>query len=520
MYVVSYDPLKKPRHLILVLGDQLNFDASAFDGFNPAYDAVWMAEVAGESTHVWSHKARIVVFLSSMRHFRDALRRKGTTIHYSQLEDPENRGNFTRELKSASSRLKPERFILTKPGEWRVQEDLVNVARTIDTPIEIRPDRHFLSTREAFSQHAGERKALRMEFFYRKMRRKTGILMHGDKPLGGQWNYDAENRQPFAKEGPGETPPPKSFSPDKTTRTVIKLVEERFSEHPGSLAHFGWPVTSSQASQALSDFVENRLPSFGLYQDAMWTGSPYLYHSRLSAAMNLKLLNPRKVLAEAERASEGGVAPLSSVEGFVRQILGWREYVRGVYWHFMPEYKTLNALKAKSPLPHLYWTGDTEMHCLRETIEQTLTYGYAHHIQRLMITGLFALLLGVDPQEVHRWYLAVYVDAVEWVELPNTLGMSQFADGGIMASKPYVATGKYIQRMSNYCTACPYDPSQAVSEEACPFTTLYWDFLMRHKSFLKHNPRMALQLRNLDRLPKEKRRAIRAQARRLRKKVS
>jgi deoxyribodipyrimidine photolyase-related protein len=396
----------------------------------------------------------------------------------------------------------------------------MNAAKALRKPIEIRADRHFLCTGDAFSHYAGERKALRMEFFYRRMRRETGILMDGDQPLGGNWNYDAENRQQFGKAGPGKISPPQPFAPDKTTRDVIKLVEKRFSEHPGSLAHFDWPVTRRQAYTALSDFAENRLPTFGAYQDAMWTGSPYLFHSRLSSSMNLKLLNPRKVLIEAEKAYNQGLAPLNSVEGFVRQILGWREYIRGVYWRFMPEYGELNKLDAKAALPPFYWTAETDMNCLRETIGQTLSHGYAHHIQRLMVTGLFALLLGVRPQEVHKWYLAVYVDAVEWVELPNTLGMSQFADGGIMASKPYVATGKYIQRMSNYCLTCPYDPSQSVSEDACPFTTLYWDFLMRHESLLRHNPRMGLQLRNLSRLQKEKRQAIRSQARGLKKRLS
>jgi deoxyribodipyrimidine photolyase-related protein len=479
-----------------------------------------MAEVPEESTHVWSHKARITLFLSAMRHFRDALRRKGITVHYNPLDDFEKRGTFSLALKAAVSSLNPQGLILVEPGEWRVKEALLEMARKINVPLEMRPDRHFFSTGPAFSQYAARRKALRMEFFYREMRRQTGILMDNDRPAGGKWNYDTENRQPFGKGGPGDVPLPRSFSPDKTTREVMRLVAKRFPDHPGSLANFDWPVTPHQASQALSDFVENRLPVFGLYQDAMWAGMPYLYHSRLSASMNLKLIHPGKVLADAEKAHEAGIVPVNAAEGFVRQILGWREYVRGVYWHFMPGYAHLNGLGASAPLPRFYWTGETEMHCLREAIGQTLAYGFAHHIQRLMVTGLFALLLGVKPKEVHEWYLAVYVDAVEWVELPNTLGMSQFADGGIMASKPYVATGKYIQRMSNYCQTCPYDPSQAVSEHACPFTTLYWDFLMRHQAFLKKNPRMGLQLGNLDRLPKERRRAIRVRANSLRNKLS
>jgi deoxyribodipyrimidine photolyase-related protein len=479
-----------------------------------------MAEVAAESTHVWSHKARITLFLSAMRHFRDSLRRKGITVHYGLLDEPENRGNLPLELKGCISNLNPRKLILVEPGEWRVKQALLGVASTEGLPIELREDRHFLCLLRAFSGHAAERRALRMEFFYRKMRRRTGMLMDGERPLGGKWNFDAQNRQPFGKDGPEALPLPRSFPPDKTTQEVMKLAERYFPDHPGSLAHFDWPVTPHEASQALSDFVENRLSAFGRHQDAMWTGSPYLYHSRLSSSLNLKLIDPRKVLASAEKAYEAGLAPLNAAEGFVRQILGWREYVRGVYWHFMPGYADLNRLGAKARLPGFYWTGETEMHCLREAIGQTLSHGYAHHIQRLMVTGLFALLLGVKPQEVHKWYLAVYVDAVEWAELPNTLGMSQFADGGIMASKPYVATGKYIQRMSNYCETCPYDPSQAISEAACPFTTLYWDFLMRHRPTLKKNPRMGLQIRNLDRLSKERQQAIRFQAKGLRGKLS
>jgi deoxyribodipyrimidine photolyase-related protein len=289
----------------------------------------------------------------------------------------------------------------------------------------------------------------------------------------------------------------------------------RFRDHPGSLSDFDWPVTLFQARTALSDFIVNRLPDFGDYQDAMWTGQPWLYHSRLSAAMNVKILNPREVVSAAEEAYRTGRAPLAAVEGFIRQILGWREYVRGIYWRFMPEYLERNALKATRPLPDFYWTGDTDFACLKAAIGQTLQFGYAHHIQRLMVTGLFALLLGVDPKHVHEWYLAVYVDAVEWVELPNTLGMSQFADGGIMASKPYCASGKYIQRMSNYCQGCRYDPAESTGETACPFTTLYWDFLMRHEAMLAANPRTVMQVKNLNRLSNEKKSAIRSQAKRL-----
>jgi deoxyribodipyrimidine photolyase-related protein len=336
--------------------------------------------------------------------------------------------------------------------------------------------------------------------------------MEGDEPAGGRWNFDAENRGAFPKTGPGKLPQPIRFEPDAITRGVIDLVNARFAAHPGSLDAFDWPVTPADARAALDDFLTHRLARFGSCQDAMWTGEPWLYHSRLSQALNMKLLDPRDVVAGAERVWRRGKAPLEAAEGFIRQVIGWREYVRGVYWHFMPEYADRNALGADRPLPAFYWTADTEMNCLRDALGQTLRHGYAHHIQRLMVTGLFAMLAGVRPQDVHRWYLAVYVDAVEWVELPNTLGMSQFADGGVMASKPYCATGAYIDRMSNACRGCRFDPRRSSGPDACPFTTLYWDFLARHERLLRKNPRLSMQLKNLTRKDAAELRTIRRQA--------
>lgn len=508
------------RHLVVVLGDQLSKESTAFDGFDKEADAVWMAEVREEAEHVWTTKPHIAIFLGAMRHFRDQLRADGFEVDYRKMDDPDNRGDLGSELLGAADARGPEKVIVVKPGEWRVERLLSDAMEQRGLALEIRPDRHFLSSLDAFGEHIESRRQLLLERFYREMRRDSGILMDGDEPAGDRWNYDAKNRKSFGAEGPGDVPSPISFPPDATTREVLDLVEHHFADHPGSLSHFDWPVTSDQAQEALTDFVENRLPDFGSYQDAMWMEEPYLYHSRLSAALNLKLLDPRDAIDAAERAYTRSGAPLNSVEGFVRQILGWREYVRGVYWHHMPEYAELNALGADAPLPDLYWTADTEMRCLRECIQQTLDYGYAHHIQRLMVTGLFALLLGVDPRRVHEWYLAVYVDAVEWVELPNTLGMSQFADGGIMATKPYCASGSYIQRMSNYCERCRYEPSERLGEDACPFTTLYWDFLMRHEERLDENPRMGLQLYNLRRIESDERRAIRRHATTLRDRVT
>lgn len=497
-----------PRHLVLVLGDQLDAQSAAFDGFDRQRDAVWMAEVSHEAEQVWSHKARIAIFLAAMRHFRDELRARGITVHYTELAD----STLGEELAKSVRHLRPERVIVVEPGEWRVEADLKQAA----PGLEIRPDRHFLCSREEFTAHAAGRKQLRLEFFYREMRRKHHVLMDGKEPIGGTWNYDKENRAAFGKDGPGLVPKPVGFKPDTITREVVKLVEKRFGKHPGSVEKFDWPVTRAQAQQALDDFITNRLAEFGRVEDAMWTGEPVLYHSRLSASLNLKLLDPREAMAAAVEAYRRKRAPLPAVEGFVRQLLGWREYVRGVYWLSMPGYARLNALGATLPLPDFYWTGATEMSCLREVIGQTLAHGYAHHIQRLMVTGCYALLLGVNPVEVHQWYLAVYVDAVEWVELPNVLGMSQYADGGIMASKPYIATGKYIQRMSNYCDGCRYKPEQATGPAACPFTTLYWDFLMRHEELLRQNQRMALQVKNLARVNAATKRQIQRQASALR----
>jgi deoxyribodipyrimidine photolyase-related protein len=380
--------------------------------------------------------------------------------------------------------------------------------------LEVREDRHFFGTVRDFAAHATGRKSLRLEYFYRELRQRHGVLMHEGQPIGGRWNFDADNRGAFGPEGPGQVPPRATFEPDALTREVMALVEIRFAQHPGMLESFAWPVTRDQALHALHLFIEQRLPLFGRYEDAMWPGEPWLYHSQLSAALNLKLLTAREVVQAAEAAYRTGKVPLESAEGFIRQILGWREFVRGIYWTQMPGYLECNALDAREDLPAWYWTGHTDMACLRDAITQTLAHGYAHHIQRLMVTGLFALLLGVRPQQVHAWYLSVYVDAVEWVELPNTLGMSQYGDGGLMASKPYVASGKYIERMSggSLCARCRYRPAERTGERACPFTTLYWDFLLRHEARFAANPRMVMQVKNLTRLPDDERARIRAQA--------
>ncbi len=505
------------RTLVIVLGDQLDLHAAAFDGFDPAHDAVWMAEADEESTHVWSSKQRIALFLSAMRHFAQALHAAGRRLHYTRLDDPANRGSLAAELQASLATLAPQRVVMTAPGDWRVWQSLKAVVEGAGLTLEVCEDRHFYTTVREFAAHAKGRKSLRLEYFYRELRQRHDVLMSAGQPVGGQWNFDADNREAFGAAGPGALPTRATFDPDETTREVITLVNQRFAQHPGTLESFAWPVTREHALQALQRFIEQRLPLFGRYEDALWPGEPWLYHSQLSAALNLKLLSAREVVQAAEAAYHAGRAPLQSVEGFVRQILGWREYVRGIYWTQMPGYAERNALDAQQDLPAWYWTGRTDMACLRDAITQTLQHGYAHHIQRLMVTGLFALLLGVRPQQVHAWYLSVYVDAVEWVELPNTLGMSQYGDGGLMASKPYVATGKYIQRMGGPCAGCRYDPALREGERACPYTTLYWDFLMRHEALLAKNARMALQVKNVVRLSDVQRHAVKQRAEAIRR---
>ncbi len=504
-----------PQRLVVILGDQLDPGHPLVAALNPPQDWVFMAEVREEAAHVWSHKARIALFLSAMRHFRDDLAARGVTVRYSAL-DRHSHESLSSALAAELKANRPQSVVMLQAGDARVQASIEATVRRAKLPLEVFADPHFLTEPKTFPEWLGQRKQPRLEHFYRAMRKQTGILMQDGEPVGGQWNFDAANRASFDRQGPAKLPPPPAVSPDKVTREVIKLVNSAFPGHPGTLDEFDWPVTPADAQIALQDFVEYRLARFGAFQDAMWTGEPFLYHSLLSPAMNLKLLNPRDVLAAVERSLYEDAAPMACVEGFVRQVLGWREYVRGIYWACMPDYAGLNALEAQHDLPAFFWTGDTDMACLHDVLAQTLQYGYAHHIQRLMVTGLFCLLLGVRPRAVHAWYLAVYVDAVEWVELPNTLGMSQYADDGYLASKPYVASGKYIDRMSNYCRGCRYNPAHATGDDACPYTTLYWDFLSRHRKRFAHHPRTVLQWRNLERLDARTVTEIRRQADELR----
>ena len=511
------------RNLILILGDQLNLDNPALEGFDATQDGILMVECTGEATHVWSHKARIVLFLSAMRHFYDCLASQYPCglqgIHSSYLKLGEH--EFA-SLKAAWAKhidaLKPQKVIVCEPGEYRLEQDLIALCQEKSVQLVIRDDTHFMCSKADFKHWAsdgksGSKKELRMEFFYRKMRQKYNVLMEGKEPIGGAWNYDAENRKNFGKLGPQNVPTAPKVNIDAVTQQVIDLVEQLFPNHPGSVSHFIWPVTREQALQFLDDFIANKLAGFGDHQDAMWQEndakiSPYLWHSLLATSLNLKLLNPREVIAAAVNAYnknqlQPNAIPLASVEGFIRQILGWREFIRGVYWLDMPQMVTSNHYQHTRQLPRWYWSADTHMNCMKQTIEQTMQHGYAHHIQRLMVTGMFGILAEINPREVEAWYLAVYVDAVEWVELPNVAGMALYANGGRFTSKPYVASGAYIKRMSNYCNNCRYKPEQKTGTEACPITTLYWNFLIKHYDIFSRNPRTALMTKNVDRFSAE-----------------
>ena len=496
--------------LRIILGDQLSPGISALAGLDPERDIVLMMEVMEENIYVPHHKQKIVLVLSAMRHFADTLRETGVSVDYVPLDDPDNTGDLTTEIQRAVARNAPDRVVVTEPGEWRVQAMVEGWQALTGLPVEVRTDDRFFASRARFAAWARGRRAWRMEHFYRDMRREHAILMQGDKPAGGEWNFDAENRKSL----PASTrlPTRLRFPPDEITRAVMALVERRFNHHFGGLEDFGWPVSRQDALRALSDFIDVGLPRFGDYQDAMRAGAPFVFHSLLAPAVNLGLLSPREVCEAADGAWRSGAAPLNAVEGFVRQILGWREYVRGVYWSLMPKYADRNALQATRRLPAFYWTGDTPMRCLREAVGDTARYAYSHHIQRLMVTGNFALLAGVAPREIERWYLAVYADAFEWVEMPNTLGMAVFADGGQMASKPYAASGAYINRMSDYCSECAYDVKQKSGQNACPFNYLYWAFLIRQRERLADNPRLAMPYRTLAGWTPERQAAILAEA--------
>lgn len=497
--------------LVPVLGDQLSPMISSLAGADPADTIVLMMEVADETAYVRHHKQKVAYILSAMRHHAGALRAAGWTVDYIRLDDPANSGSFTGEVARAVQRHAPDRIHVTEAGEWRVAAMLDQWQTLFGLPVEVRSDDRFLVTHAEFDEWAGrQRGRLVMENFYREMRVRTGLLMNGTKPAGDRWNFDKENRKPAAADL--LMPRPLAFAPDAITREVLALVADRFAGNPGSLDGFDWAVTAADAERQADIFFAQAMAQFGDYEDAMITGERHLWHSILSPYINSGLLDPLDLCRRAEAEYRAGRAPLNSVEGYVRQIIGWREFMRGIYWREGPDYVRRNYLGHTRNLPSWYWTGDTDAHCLKESLGQTLATAHAHHIQRLMVTGNFALLIGADPAQVHRWYLEVYVDAYEWVELPNTLGMSQFGDGGIVGTKPYISSGAYIDRMSDYCRHCRYDVKQRVGPDACPFNALYWDFLARHEDKLRPNARLRGPYRSWDRFAPATQGEVRAQA--------
>ncbi|MBB4175206.1 cryptochrome/photolyase family protein [Sulfitobacter noctilucicola] len=488
--------------LVLVLGDQLSHDLSALKKADKGSDIVVMAEVSEEAGYVKHHPKKIALIFAAMRKFAKALQDDGWEVRYTRLDDADNAGSIVGELLRRAEETEASGVICTEPGEWRLIDKLKYAP--VKTHI-IRDDR-FIASHAEFEAWAEGRKALRMEYFYREMRRKTGLLMEGDEPAGDKWNYDHDNRKAAPDDVSVEGP--LWFEPDAEVEEVLELVEDRFGDHFGDLRPFGFATTRAQALEALAYFIEHALPRFGDYQDAMLEGHQFLYHAVLSPYINTGLLGPLEVCQAAEEAWKKGDVPINAAEGFIRQIIGWREYVRGIYFLEGPDYPTRNVLKQDRDLPAFYWGAETKMNCVSHAVAQTKEQAYAHHIQRLMVTGNFALLAGIDPGQVHEWYLAVYADAFEWVESPNTVGMSQFADGGVIASKPYVSSGAYINRMSDYCKGCAYKVSIKTGEDACPFNLLYWHFLDRHRDRFSNNARMGNMYRTWDRMDEDRRETV------------
>jgi len=496
--------------LIPVFADQLSHRLSSLSVSDPDESVVLMMEVKHEANTVPHHRTKLIFLFSAMRHFAQELRQQGWTVDYVKLTDENNAGTFRKEIGRALTRHDIDQIRVCEPSVYRVLEDVQGWESALDTPVSITLDDRFMATKEEFADWAEGRKAFRMENFYREMRRKTGLLMEGDKPAGGTWNFDKENRKP-PKDGM-DFPDVLKFEPDEMTQEVIKMIKSDFKTRLGNADGFFYAVTRDGALKCLDYFVKNQLEKFGDYQDAMVTDQPFLFHSLISPYLNAGLLCPMEICEKVETAYKNGKAPINAAEGYIRQIIGWREYVRGIYWLEMPGYESKNYLEADLKLPDFYWTGETDMQCLSQSISQTLEYAYAHHIQRLMITGNFALLIGVDPYDVHEWYLSVYLDAFEWVELPNTLGMSQYGDGGLLGSKPYASSGSYINRMSDYCKSCVYNVKERVGEKACPFNALYWHFLDRNKDKLEGNNRLAMPYRNLEKMDAKTRKELLHQA--------
>lgn len=483
----------------LILGDQLSLSLATLRVLDPAHDRLVLAEVGAEATYVRHHKQKIALIFSAMRHFARELRSRGWRVDYHAYDPAVPTLELLDVVRLKIAEHGARELIVTQCGEYRLQHGIDSLwSDVLGIPVRVYADDRFVCSNAEFDAWAAGRRQLRMEYFYREMRRKTGLLMEDGRPVGGHWNYDADNRRPYRGEVP--LPPALEFERDEIDREVLALVADHFPDHPGRLDDFRWATTRRQAQAALAHFIEHRLPWFGDFQDAMAFGEDALFHSLLSPYLNCGLLTPLDVCEAAERAYWCGDAPLNAVEGFIRQIIGWREYVRGIYWLQMPDYATENRLGHERALPAMYWDGNTRMACMRECFRNTFDHAYAHHIQRLMVTGNFALLAGIRPDAICDWYLRVYADAYDWVELPNTLGMVMHADGGYLGSKPYAASGNYIHKMSDYCRHCEYNVKTATDGDSCPFNSLYWHFIARHRERFAANPRMRIIYRSYDRM--------------------
>ncbi|MES2771559.1 MAG: cryptochrome/photolyase family protein [Pseudomonadota bacterium] len=501
-----------PAHstLRLVLGDQLNPNHAWLQTLD-AHVVYVLMETRQETDYVLHHAQKILAIFAAMRTFAEQLRTAGHRVDYLTLDDPRNTHNLTNNLAWLMSAHHATRFEWQSPDEWRLDSQLRTWAAQQTFATAEVDSAHFLSTRHALAELFVGRKQWLMEHFYRHMRRRFKLLLDAQgQPAGGQWNFDHDNR----KSWPGTPAVPPDTRPLHDHRALWALLQDHGVASFGDpqAAQMRWPVNRAEALACLDAFIQNSLPHFGAFEDAMSSHSPRLFHSLLSFALNVKMLHPLEVVHRVEAAYRDGHAPLAAVEGFIRQIIGWREYVRGIYWAHMPGYEQRNALAHCLPLPAWFWHGQTRMRCVQQAISQSLQTAHAHHIQRLMVIGNFALLAGLDPHALHQWYLGVYIDAFEWVELPNTVGMSQWADGGIIATKPYVSSGAYINRMSDYCQGCAYDPKQKLGERACPFNALYWDFFARHAARLQSNTRLGLVYRQLEKMPEAQRAALQAHA--------
>ena len=501
--------LKMGKTLRLILGDQLNAQHSWFSTVNNEHTFV-MIESREEGSYAPHHIQKVVGIFSAMRQFAHSLKSQGHQLHYHKILDS-TEANLRTVLASIAHQYGAERIELQEPDEWRLREDLEQLK---DEGFKITwcSSEHFISTREEFEGLFEGKKTFLMETFYRALRRRTGILMDMGQPAGGKWNYDAQNRKKLPK---NHLPPP-PFVPSTDVSTELKDALAAQLPTIGKLEnpkHFYWPTTPTQAWEIFDHWLQYGLPSFGDYQDALTTKSWSLYHSRISFALNTKMIQPLEVCqrVEAHYRANPEIA-LNAVEGFIRQILGWREFMCCVYWHRMPEFADENFFGFDRKLPQWFWNGDTKMKCLSHTIGQSLNHGYAHHIQRLMVTGNFALLAGIDPDEVDLWYLGIYIDAFEWVEITNTRGMSQYADGGWIATKPYVSSANYMKKMGDYCDQCFYNPKTKTEDDSCPFNALYWNFFDSQRDKLQSNFRLGMVYRTYDKMNADVKAGIREKA--------